>query len=305
VVVEAGRRLSANRQTQMAAAISYRTLFSIFPALLLAVSILGLVLRDDERREKVIDAVLDRFPLTSEAGVDLDGLITGVPTPASAAGIASILILLWSASGVMSTARVALQAAWGDDHGRPLVPAKLVDLAFVLAIGLLFLVSVALTIAAQLLQEQGARLETKLGIDLPAIEPVLAFVIPFLLSLSAFTLFYRYVPLTRPQLRDVLGGALIAAVGFELLKFGFAVYVREFASYDAVYGSLGAVIAFLFFVYLAAIVFLYGGEFAYAWHRDRAAPAPAAPAGAAEEPSVPLAEKVKGLLRGLFVGKQQ
>jgi membrane protein len=57
-----------------------------------------------------------------------------------------------------------------------------------------------------------------------------------------------------------VSAALFAAVAFELLKRGFAIYLAHFADYNVVYGSLGAVIAFLFFVYLAASVLLFGGE---------------------------------------------
>ncbi len=295
VTVEAGRRLSANRQTQMAAALSYRTLLSIFPALLLGVSILGLVLQDDARREELINKLLDRFPLTEDAGVDIDQLIRNLPTPASVAGIVSMVLLLWAASGMMSTIRVSLQAAWGDPHTRPYGRAKLLDLAFVLVVGALALVAIGLTTFVQVVQQRGGLF----GVNLPAVASAAVYAITFLLSLIIFALFYHRIPIRKPPLRDVLTGAVLAAAGFELLKFGFAAYLRLFADYSEVYGSLAAVIAFLFFVYLAAIVFLYGGEFAYAWHRDRTSPSPDEPDG----PGQPFGRRVKGLIRGLFVNE--
>ncbi len=71
-------------------------------------------------------------------------------------------------------------------------------------------------------------------------------------------------------------GALLAAAGFEILQYGFSAYLSNFANYNRVYGSLGAVIAALFFVYLNASVFLFGAEVAseYPPPATRAAPQP-------------------------------
>ena len=68
-------------------------------------------------------------------------------------------------------------------------------------------------------------------------------------------------------MRDVVAGALVGALLFEALKHGFAFYLRNFTNYDAIYGSLGAAIALLFFVYLAACVLLFGAEIAAEWPR--------------------------------------
>ena len=62
----------------------------------------------------------------------------------------------------------------------------------------------------------------------------------------------------------------MAAVGFELAQRGFALYLENFSDYSAIYGSLGAVITFLVFIYIAAMVFLLGAEMATLWPRVRA-----------------------------------
>ena len=80
-------------------------------------------------------------------------------------------------------------------------------------------------------------------------------------------LLYRFVPTTGPRLRDLWPGALVAAAGFEVLQYGFSVYLSGLAHYNRVYGSLGAVIAALFFVYLNASVFLFGAEVASEYPR--------------------------------------
>ena len=78
---------------------------------------------------------------------------------------------------------------------------------------------------------------------------------------------YKLIPDVRTRFRHVWTGALLAALLFELIKNGFALYLRYFGNYDAVYGSLGAVIAFLFFIYLSSIILLLGAEVASEWPR--------------------------------------
>ena len=82
------------------------------------------------------------------------------------------------------------------------------------------------------------------------------------LLFATFVFLYRLVPAAPTHLGGVWPGALAAALGFEALQFGFSIYVSHFGHYNEVYGSLGAVVAFMLFVYLASMVFLFGAEVA-------------------------------------------
>jgi membrane protein len=91
---------------------------------------------------------------------------------------------------------------------------------------------------------------------------VLPLMIPAVLTFVVFLLLYRYVPNVSNRFGDLWPGALAATVLFELLKNGFAFYVAKFNNYDVIYGSLGAIMLFLLFVYLAANLLLVGAELA-------------------------------------------
>ncbi len=145
LVSQAIRGFAANRCPQLAAAISYRFLFSVFPLAIFFVSILGLLLRDDATRQNVIDAVIDIVPLSGEGVDQLERVLRSVSTPWSLVGLVSIAVSLWSASGLMAAVRIALNAAWGVDRDRPWVRSKLVDFALVLGAGLFITASVVLT----------------------------------------------------------------------------------------------------------------------------------------------------------------
>jgi membrane protein len=140
----------------------------------------------------------------------------------------------------------------------------------VLVAGLLVLVSFGLTIVARVVRQVSSEAADSLGaLDavLSASGELTATLIPLALSFATFLFAYRFIPPARPRYREALIGAAVTTAGFELAKNGFAVYLAHFADYNVIYGSLGAVVAFLFLVYLVASIFLYGAEVAAEWPR--------------------------------------
>ena len=135
----------ADRCTQYAAAIAYRVLFSLFPLTIALVSIFGLVLQDDELRQKVIDEIVDILPVSESGQGNIQTSIEQIATPLSAIGLVSLVALLWGASGMMASIRLGLEAAMKVDRGRPAVRAKLVDFVLVAAAGVLVIVIVGLS----------------------------------------------------------------------------------------------------------------------------------------------------------------
>jgi membrane protein len=107
------------------------------------------------------------------------------------------------------------------------------------------------------------------------------------------------VPRPHPRLRDVWPGVLLAAVGYELAKRGFTIYLENFGNYSAVYGSLGAVVIFLVFIYIGAMVFLMGAEFAALWPRVRRGEFDDG------EDGTPFGEQIRGFLRGLVFERRR
>ena len=237
--------------SQLAAAISYHVLFSIFPLMLVLAAILGLLLQDDALRARVTDDILDAMPLTVHANGQLADTIQGASAPSAAVGLVGVVGLIWSAGGMMASIRIGLTAAWGRGQ-REYVRGKLVDLVMLTGVGLLVLVTVGVSVLEHLLP--------RLGHGFGWLDDAVGVTLGLLVSLALFTALYRLVPPRRPRMSAVLPAAAVAAVGLELLKQGYALYLGNFADYSVVYGSLGAVIALLFFVYLAASLLLFGAE---------------------------------------------
>jgi membrane protein len=285
----------ADRCPQLAAAISYHVLFALVPLFTFLATFVGLLLKDEGRRQELIDFIVVRFPLSADAGLDLEQRLSDLPTPASAIGIVSIAVLLWSASGMMASLRVGLSAALDDGSGRPFFHSKLVDVVLVLTLAVLVLVLFGLSIVVNAVERWSETVDRSLDAVGFGRGSVLGYGVPPLLAFGILLILYRFVPASRRRFRDLWVGALLAAVGSELVKLGFDYYLATVASYDVVYGSLGSVFAFLFVVYLLASVVLFGAEFAASWSRN------AVTSEAAAGPRVSLPRRLLAVVRGLFV----
>jgi membrane protein len=145
---------------------------------------------------------------------------------------------------------------------RPPLISKLVDLAIVLSLTPLFVASIAATSVLRIAKRTSEELPL-LGDAPHALGAgwwAASILLPMLFSWIAFFLVYWIVPARRLHPKYLLPGALLAAVLFEGVKIGFSVYIENFSNYDLVFGSLGAVVAFLFWVYLSANIVLLGAE---------------------------------------------
>ena len=243
-----------NRCPQFAASISYHVRLSLFPLALLVATLGGLLLRDDERRTDVANAIADRVPLLAEAGVDLDAALSTSLQSLGLLGLIGLVSLLWSASGMMASLRIGLNAAWGAPRSQPYVRGKLLDLAIVVAVNCFLVLSIWLVLLQPLFSPPWSSW----------LASILGSAAGWFVATAAL---YRVVPVVRPGRSEVVGAAGLAAAGLTLLQHGFSLYTERFADYSAIYGSLATVVAFLVLVYLAASVILFCGSLAAAWER--------------------------------------
>jgi membrane protein len=288
----------AHGDLQRAAAISFYALFSVFPLAILCVAVLGIVANDTQARVQVVDFLLNNLPLTEDQGRrQLENLLLQVTRDVAGFSVLGVATLLFAASGVMGAIRQALNAAFDAEEHRPFVQAKLWDLAMVLAFGVLVTLSFALTLADELRASISQHADAVIRGSGGVITRVLidaGRVIPLVLAIVIFGGMFRVVPAKRQKLRDTWPGVLVAAIGYEAAKLGFTVYLTHFANYGAVYASLGSVIAFLVFIFVAANVALLGAEIASEWPRVRAGRYDG-------PPGPPLWRQLLEILRGLFV----
>ncbi len=260
-----------------AAAIAYYALLSLFPFLLLLISVLGFLSSSVEARSATLSFVLRYFPTRMDfVASQLEALQrTRVPL-----GVVGGLALIWAALGFFSAVTSAVNHAWKVEKQRSYLKQKLVAfLMLVAACGLLAL-TMMLFSAAQVV---GAHWFFEIGSRHPSLMTLRSFGVnwaaTFGLIVSVGLIFY-FVPNAKVRFRDVWVGAVLTGLLWRAAFAGFSWYVRDLSRYS-IHGSIGAVVVFLIWVYISAFILLYGVEFTAAYsriRRGRPQEAPAAPA---------------------------
>ena len=294
VISNAAGGMGDHRGTQLAASMAYYALLAVFPAAIVAAAAASLLLDDPGARSDVVEYLLRELPLSEVDGrSDVESLLDGVTANSGTLGLIGGIALLVTASALISAARNSLNVIFGEDIRRGFLRGKGLDLVLVVALGALFVLSFAASVAGRIDVEfdgsVGGVVEDFINIAGNSIVPV---ILSGLFIIAAF----KILPAQKHTLRDMWPGLLFAWVGYEVIKRGFSVYLESFSNYSAVYGSLGAVIAFMVFVYLASFVFLFGAEMASVWPGVREGDYDGDP----DEEGESVGEAILGFLKRLF-----
>jgi len=249
-----------------AAQIGFFAVLSFVPLALLLVATFGLVFEDAEVRDRIVKTVFENVPLSQEGDrAQLERAVDGSLAGAGRIGPISIVLLIVAGSGVMSALRHTINEAW-DIHDRPpLLRRKALDVVLILGATLLLLLSLSVTAtrrAADLLDDEAGG-----GGVAAALLDFLGDVLPFVFTGGVILFLYCVLPMHRQRVRDVWPGVVVAVALLAMLREGLEVYFEHLADFGALYGSLGALMALLLFVYAASIVLLFGAEFASEWTR--------------------------------------
>jgi membrane protein len=254
----------------MSRSIAYYALFSIFPLLLVLLSVFGSVLDSDQATQMVFELVERFLPSAVELVQDnLQQAFEGQST----VGILALLGLVWSASGVFTAMYRAVNRAWNNPKGQLFWTEKLYGLAVVIVVGLLLLATTLYSTLTDVLRSwQRVYLgpESLVGPQGAQLGDWLALLIPPTVSAVTFIILYRTIPRNRVTWRDVWLGGLIAGLAWEAGRRLYTWYLSNFARYSLIYGSVGAIIGFLLWSYLSAMILLIGAEFTAqhtAWRR--------------------------------------
>ncbi len=243
-----------------AAAIAYYAIFSLVPLSLITLSIFGLVVDQD----RITQFVFEQLPLKETASVhDSVNTIVKRAQDISVAGLGfGLVALIWSSSGIFSAVRRGLNAATHQKKSRPFWHGKLIDFALIPALGLLIILSVGASAAAQLAIERAGKLGP-IDFDTNVALRITSYALPAAISFLMFGLLYRYVPTARPPWSEALAGAGFAAVLFELTKNFYALLfsMTAFSKDTAVYAGFGSALGLLLWLFVNASILLLGAEF--------------------------------------------
>jgi membrane protein len=250
---------SADNLTDWAAALTYYGIVALFPALIALVSILGLV--GQSATKPLLDNLGGFAP--GPAHQILENALNGLTQSRGGAGILFVVGLggaLWSASGYIGAFIRASNIIWDVEEGRPIwrtLPLRVV--ITVTMIVLLAVSAIAVVVTGPLADRVGKLIGvggTFVTVWDVAKWPVLVVVVSFMFSI----LYYASPNVRQPGFRWVTPGGVLAVVSWIVVSAAFGIYVANFGSYNKTYGSLGAIIIFLVWLWLSNVAILLGAE---------------------------------------------
>jgi membrane protein len=269
VLKRTGKEFSEDNLTDWAAALTYYGVLSIFPALIVLVSILGLI------GESATDPLLENLGSVAPGPAQeiFTSAIENLQGSQGAAGVFFIIGIvgaIWSASGYIAAFMRASNAIYDMPEGRPIWKTLPVRVGLtVLLIVLSVISAVAVTLSGALAKEAG----NLLGLGDTAVQvwdiakwPVLLLLVSFM-----FAVLYWAAPnVKQPGFRWISPGGVLAVIGWVIASAAFAFYVANFGSYNETYGALAGPIVFLVWLWVSNIMILLGAEFNAELERSRA-----------------------------------
>ena len=257
-----------DKASRLAAALSYYTIFSLPPLLLIAVAVAGFFLGRQAVRQELIAQVSSAI---GEAGAQAIGVMldgagwdTGASTLATVVGVAT---LLFGATGAFAQLQEALDTIW-DVAPRPdagpwgMVRSRLLSFSMVLVVAFLLLIALALSTA---LSAADSYLETILP-GLVVLARILNLVISFAVITLLFAAIYKVLPDVEIEWSDVWIGAAATAVLFTVGKYLLGLYLGR-TGVSSAYGAAGALVLILLWIYYSAQILFLGAEFTQVYAR--------------------------------------
>jgi membrane protein len=253
----------------MAAELAYYAFFSIFPILLFLTPLLGLI----GNQQAVLNFLSEQLAhaVPPEAQQIVDQQIRSFVAPTGAPGLVSVgaILALWAGSNIFNNLISALNRAYDLEESRPWWKRRLIAVAMVIVSGFVLAIATTTVLAGKNII---GWLGTIFGLDrsTQVLLTVAQYTLAFVFLVGVTWLVYYVLPNTRQSKRHALVGALVASLLWVVAALGFRLYVANYADYNKTYGTIGAVIVLLTWMYLSMVVLLAGGELSSELHKGTA-----------------------------------
>jgi membrane protein len=257
VLVRAKAETKADNVSLLAAGVAFFSLLAIVPALVALVSIYGLVANPDDVADQISD-ILRTAPAEARELVQtqLESITEGKSSSVGIGALIGVVVALWSASSGMQHLVSAINLAYDEEETRGFVRLRAVSVMLTLG-AVVFVVAAVALIALTPALLGGTGLGTPARVALNVLRwPLLAAAL-----LVGLAILYRYAPDRDPaRWKWVSPGAVVATVLWVVGSLLFSIYTANFAKYNETYGSLGAVVVLMLWLYLTAFVVMLGAE---------------------------------------------
>jgi membrane protein len=255
MIARAFQRFDRNRGPEAAATISYYTIFSIFPLLIFTITALSYFLDPNIVIDRLTELTKD-LPLSPQAIISQ---VEQVLQARTTFNIIALIGFLWAGSGAFNSLALNLDRAWKKVRYRNLVQQRLIAITMVVLLAVFMFLSIIYTTMIDLSLFTRIISVEQLPWLHSFLQGAYSRIWPYFVRFILIWLLYRLIPSTRVHGWAAFWGALVASLAWGLATSGFSWFLSSgLARYDLIYGSLGAIIAFLTWVYLSAWIILFG-----------------------------------------------
>jgi membrane protein len=248
------RDFSRSNGVGLAAGVAFYALLSLFPLSLAAIAIAGYFYTGQDEQAQVVELIQELIPVSTDYLADT---IDGVVSNRGQVSVIGVLGLLWAGQAVFSGLRRGINNAWGVDRPPNFLKQRMTDFGLMYLVGMAAFFILVFSAAIYDVPEVGQWLKTPGG---GVVSNALAIGLSLAVAFVVLLIMYRFVPNRSVLWSDAWIGALVAALLLESGRHLFAWYVSRFADFNLIYGSLGALMAVMVWVYYSAIVILFGAQ---------------------------------------------
>ncbi len=254
---------------QGAAAISFFSLFTLFPLMLCILASTDQVLFIFGARDAVFHTLMELFP---GMRLFLQQRLEEMTPPSKELFLTCIALFFWSATWIFDFLESAMNRAWQVTERRTFLRGRLLSLWIIILVSILFFLSTCTTVIVTQLAEEAGHVQkfSRLSPWLFPLSRILLISFGFLFTLAIFFLLYKAVPNTRIRFRDAFRGAVLSSVLWQLANYLFAL-LMPYLDYSRIYGSIGMIMALLSWVYFSNMIMLWGIHYSAVWKEDASA----------------------------------
>lgn len=258
VPVLTAHRIESHNIPTFAAAISFQAIISLLPLLAAITAGASFFVEPETLTQQILEVATFIAPQSDNL---LEDAIRSVTKLRGQIGVASLIGLLWTGTGLFSALRRGLNAATGVRRRRHFIHGRLFDLAIGLLTGLMLSLSIAVTAVLTVVQQLDISSPDSSIAALGVLIRTIVIVAPLVLSTSIFTILFRVIPAdSLPWRSAVLSGGL-AALLFELGKNLFVWYIATFSMFNAIYGPIATFVVLLVWLYYSSAIVLGAAAF--------------------------------------------
>lgn len=251
-------RVSATKVTEAAAAIAYYAILSFFPLILLLIALNSAFIQSPEAQDQILQWGKDYLP-SSETIIkaNIQHLIKASET----VGYIGTLILIWSATLVFAGFAQNINMAWTAASSRHFLMDRLIGL-ITISVVIIFLITILLfTAVLDALPKWYPGLFSNFIIKANRFQHMFIQFLPIMTIFALLVLFYKYIPNCKVFWREAILASSFSGIAMLVTKSAFVWYITEGPnSYSLVYGSLGALVAFMLWIYISSCIILIGGH---------------------------------------------